>query len=281
MNQYSPIGVFDSGVGGISVLRILRHDMPNENYIFFGDSIHAPYGDKSEDQIRALSDANVQFLLKKGCKAIVIACNTATSAAADWLRAKYPSLIIIGMEPAVKSAVDHADITHPRVLVLATASTIHGERLHHLIGRFSEAAEIHPVAAPGIVPLVEAGKEHSEEMFHYLQELLRPYRRFEDGGGGQLVDSVVLGCTHFPFAMESIERALGYSFTFYDGAYGTAREAKRRLQEAGLLNSSTDPGTLELHSSIPGDTQIKLQQKLLQLPFRYAPECMDSCRLKE
>lgn len=272
MNQYSPIGVFDSGVGGISVLRILRHDMPNENYIFFGDSIHAPYGDQSEDRIREMSDANVQFLLGKGCKAIVIACNTATSAAADWLRAKYPSLIIIGMEPAVKSAVDHAEIVHPRVLVLATASTIHGERLHHLIGRFSEAAEIHPVAAPGIVPLIEVGKEHSEELLQYLRTLLQPYRKKEDGGGGQLVDSVVLGCTHFPFAMESIEEALGYSFTFYDGAYGTARETKRRLQEAGLLNPSKNPGTLELYSSVPGDAQIHLQQRLLALPFRYAPE---------
>ena len=87
MNSNSPIGVFDSGVGGISVLRILRHDMPNENYIFFGDSIHAPYGDQPEARIREMSDANVQFLLAHGCKAIVIACNTATSAAADWLRA--------------------------------------------------------------------------------------------------------------------------------------------------------------------------------------------------
>ncbi len=272
MNSNSPIGVFDSGVGGISVLRILRHDMPNENYIFFGDSIHAPYGDKPEARIREMSDANVQFLLAHGCKAIVIACNTATSAAADWLRAKYPELIIIGMEPAVKSAVDHAETKHPRVLVLATASTIHGERLHHLIGRFRDAAEIHPVAAPGIVPLVEAGKENSAELLHYLQDLLRPFRKKEDGGDGLLVDSVVLGCTHFPFAMDAIRNALGYDFSFYDGAYGTARETKRRLQEAHLVNASAAAGTITLYSSVPGQEAVALQQKLLDLPFTYAPE---------
>ena len=272
MNASSPIGVFDSGVGGISVLRILRHDMPNENYIFFGDSIHAPYGDKPEERIREMSDANVQFLLAHGCKAIVIACNTATSAAADWLRAKYPELIIIGMEPAVKSAVDHAETKHPRVLVLATASTIHGERLHHLIGRFTDAAEIHPVAAPGIVPLVEAGRENSDELLHYLQDLLRPYRKTEDGGEGLLVDSVVLGCTHFPFAMDAIRNALGYDFTFYDGAYGTARETKRRLREADLLNASDHEGRIDLYSSVPGREAIELQKYLLNLPFDFSPE---------
>ena len=158
------------------------------------------------------------------------------------------------------------------MLVLATASTIHGERLHHLIGRFTDAAEIHPVAAPGIVPLVEAGGENSDELLHYLQDLLRPYRKTEDGGEGLLVDSVVLGCTHFPFAMDAIRNALGYDFTFYDGAYGTARETKRRLREADLLNASDHEGRIELYSSVPGSEAIELQQKLLDLPFRYAPE---------
>ena len=172
----------------------------------------------------------------------------------------------------MKSAVDHAETKHPRVLVLATASTIHGERLHHLIGRFRDAAEIHPVAAPGIVPLVEAGKENSAELLHYLQDLLRPFRKTEDGGDGLLVDSVVLGCTHFPFAMDAIRNALGYDFTFYDGAYGTARETKRRLREADLLNASGGAGTVTLYSSVPGQEAVTLQQKLLDLPFTYAPE---------
>ena len=163
ISRRSPIGVFDSGVGGISVLRILKHDMPNEDYIFYGDSINAPYGDKSEERIREMCDDSIRFLFDHGAKAIVIACNTATSAAATYLREKYKDAIIVAMEPAVKPAVDKAVNAYPHVLVLAPNSTTHGERLHHLIGRFSENADIYPVAAPGIVPLVEAGKENSPD----------------------------------------------------------------------------------------------------------------------
>lgn len=272
ISKSSPIGVFDSGVGGISVLRVLKHDMPNENYIFFGDSQNAPYGDKSEDCIKEMCDRNINFLFERGAKAIVIACNTATSAAATYLRKKYPETIIVGMEPAVKPAVDKADSAYPHVLVLATSATIHGERLHHLIGRFSENADIHAVAAPGIVPLVESGKEDSAEMLDYLKALLKPYRKASDGGDGKTVDSVVLGCTHFPFAMNKIREALGYDVTFYDGAYGTSRETKRRLSEAGLLNDSKEPGKIQLFSTSDTPEPTALAEKLLNLPFDYSPE---------
>ncbi|SFG29332.1 glutamate racemase [Oribacterium sp. WCC10] len=271
ISKNSPIGVFDSGVGGISVLRILRHDMPNENFVFFGDSINAPYGEKSDERIKEMCDDNIRFLFKKDAKAIVIACNTATSAAATFLREKYPDTIIVAMEPAVKPAVDKSESEHPKVLVLATKSTIHGERLHHLIGRFSENADIYPVAAPGIVPLVESGKEDSEELLQYLKELLNPFRRKEDGGEGNPVDSVVLGCTHFPFVTGKIKEALGYEVTFYDGAYGTSRETKRRLKEAGLLTDSTEPGKIELYSTAEGDNPTALEKRLLELPFKYEP----------
>lgn len=267
ISKDSPIGIFDSGVGGISVLRVLRHDMPNENYIFYGDSINAPYGDKTDEKIREMSDASIRFLFDHGAKAIVIACNTATSAAATYLREKYPDTIIVAMEPAVKPAVNFADSAHPKVLVLATKSTIHGERLHHLIGRFSDNAEIFPVAAPGIVPLVEAGKENSTEILSYLRELLKPFRKIEDGGDGNLIDSVVLGCTHFPFVIDKIREALSYDVTFYDGAYGTSRETKRRLENAGLLNDSETPGRTEIYSTASGDDPTALAWRLLELPF--------------
>ncbi len=272
ISKSSPIGVFDSGVGGISVLRVLKHDMPNENYIFFGDSINAPYGEKSETRIKEMCENNINFLFEQGAKAIVIACNTASSAAAAYLREKYPDTIIVAMEPAVKPAVDKAEAAHPHVLVLATNATIHGERLHHLIGRFSADADIHAVAAPGIVPLVEAGKEDSVELLNYLKELLRPFRYTKDGGDGKNVDSVVLGCTHFPFAMNKIREALGYDVTFYDGAYGTSREAKRRLSEAGLLNDSKEPGKIQLFSTSDTPEPTALAEKLLNLPFDYSPE---------
>ncbi len=272
ISKSSPIGVFDSGVGGISVLRVLKHDMPNENYIFFGDSINAPYGEKSEARIKEMCENNINFLFEQGAKAIVIACNTASSAAATYLREKYPDTIIVAMEPAVKPAVDKAEAAHPHVLVLATNATIHGERLHHLIGRFSADADIHAVAAPGIVPLVEAGKEDSVELLNYLKELLRPFRYTKDGGDGKIVDSVVLGCTHFPFAMNKIREALGYDVTFYDGAYGTSRETKRRLSEAGLLNDSKEPGKIQLFSTSVTPEPTALAEKLLNLPFDYSPE---------
>ncbi|WP_036611973.1 glutamate racemase [Oribacterium sp. P6A1] len=272
ISKSSPIGVFDSGVGGISVLRVLKHDMPNENYIFFGDSINAPYGEKSETRIKEMCDNNIKFLFEHGAKAIVIACNTATSAAATYLREKYPDTIIVAMEPAVKPAVDKSETAHPHVLVLATSATIHGERLHHLIGRFSDDADINAVAAPGIVPLVEAGKEDSEEMLNYLKELLKPFRSAQDGGEGKIVDSVVLGCTHFPFAMKKIREALGYDVTFYDGAYGTSRETKRRLTEAGLLNDSSADGSIQLFSTSKETSPTALAERLLNLPFDYSPE---------
>jgi len=272
ISKSSPIGIFDSGVGGISVLRVLKHDMPNENYIFYGDSINAPYGDKSEDRIKEMSDDSIRFLFDHGAKAIVIACNTATSAAATYLREKYPEAIIVAMEPAVKPAVSFAESDYPHVLVLATKSTIHGERLHHLIGRFSENADIYPIAAPGIVPLVEAGKEDSPEILSYLKELLKPYRKVSDGGDGQIVDSVVLGCTHFPFVMDKIREALGYDVTFYDGAYGTSRETRRRLKVAGLLSDSTEPGKVDIYSTALGEDPTALAWRLLELPFDYAPE---------
>ncbi len=272
ISKSSPIGVFDSGVGGISVLRVLKHDMPNEDYIFLGDSINAPYGEKSEERIKEMCDSNINFLFERGAKAIVIACNTATSAAATYLREKYPETIIVGMEPAVKPAVDKAETAYPHVLVLATSATIHGERLHHLIGRFSENADIHAVAAPGIVPLVESGKENSRELLDYLKDLLKPFRKTEDGGEGKLVDSVVLGCTHFPFAMKKIREALGYDVTFYDGAYGTSRETRRRLKEAELLNDRKSEGSIRLFSTAKDEDPTALADRLLNLPFDYSPE---------
>ena len=264
-NADAPIGVFDSGLGGLSVLRVLKRDMPQENFLYFGDSLHAPYGEKTEEEIRKLTTENIAMLFEKGCKAVVIACNTATSAAADHTRALYPDRIIVAMEPAVKPAVLEEASTHPKVLVMATESSLQGDRLKHLIGRFSQNADIIPLAAPGIVRLVEKGMGDSEAMDDYLRSILSPYRKYEDGSIPTAVDSVVLGCTHFPFASESIKRVLGYPFNFYDGAYGTSRETKRRLKEAGLLNPSTETGTVELHFS--KEESLPIGELLLSQPF--------------
>lgn len=261
----SPIGIFDSGLGGISVLRVLLKDMPGEDYVFFGDCINAPYGDKTEDRIREMSEASFNFLLEKDAKCIVIACNTATSAAADYLRSKYPDKIIIGMEPALKPAATSGK-DHPCVLLLGTASTIKGDRVKHLVERFDELADIHLMPAPGIVPLVEAGKADSPEMVSYLKGLLKDFCRQDDGSVKIKVDGVVLGCTHFPFVVNSIKEALGYDIEFFDGAYGTSRQTKRRLQAAGLLNPREEGGSVSIYTS-SGKESLRLANELLNQSF--------------
>ena len=262
--QHAPIGVFDSGAGGISVLRALQRELPAENFVFYGDNLHAPYGEKDEESIRRLCEADIHFLFRQQVKAVVIACNTATSAAANYLRQKYPHTIIVGMEPAVKPAVDTAGLPCPRVLVMATESTLAGDRLKNLIRLHEDHGEIHRLAAPGIVRLVEAGQENGEAMTAYLQELLAPYRQLH-------IDSLVLGCTHFPFVKRQIEAALGYSVHFYDGTEGTARETRHRLAQAGFLhtedNVGASAGRVRLFSSDPRPEALALLQRLYRLPI--------------
>lgn len=297
----APIGVFDSGLGGISVLRVLQKELPTENFLFFGDQKNAPYGERSIEKIRELSENALRFLLHKSVKAVVIACNTATSAAADYLREKYPDLIIVGMEPAVKPAA--LSLKKPEVLVLATPATIKGERLHHLLQQFEQQANYHLLPAPGIVGFVESGKEHPEEFQKYLGEILAPYQlsvkkqketntekeskeekpepaeahsqetskagiaseeRRSNSESFYHLDSVVLGCTHFPFVKKEIQEALGYPVQFFDGTEGTARETRHRLDTAGLLTDRSIPGSIMLYSS-SGHTE--LMESLLKMPM--------------
>lgn len=242
-----PIGIFDSGVGGISVLKALEKELPHENFLFYGDQKNAPYGEKTEEEVRTLSLNAYHFLKEKKVKATVIACNTATSAAAPLLREKFPEDIIIGMEPAVKpAALSHPDQKN-RILVLATESTLKGDRLHHLIERLKDEGEYILLPAPGIVRLLESGKGFGQEMQDYLKELLHPY---PEGS----ISSIVLGCTHFPFVKGEIRKALGYSIPFFDGREGTAKETRHRLEERGLLRESGASRTA-LYSS-KGDSSL-------------------------
>ena len=265
------IGIFDSGVGGISVLKELQKEMPYENFIFYGDQKNAPYGEKSGDEVRTLSLEAYLFLQKKKVKATVIACNTATSAAARFLRERFSDEIIIGMEPAVKPAAlfqekntgeedcgedeSQKETVKKRILVMATESTLKGDKLHHLIESLKEQGEYILLPAPGIVRLLEEGKGHGEEMRTYLKELLSPYKKGS-------ISSIVLGCTHFPFVKKEIMDALGYTVPFFDGAKGTARETRHRLAEKGLLRNAfhdadrrTPNPSVELYSST-GDSSL-------------------------
>ena len=251
MNCNDYIAVFDSGVGGISVLRHLVRLLPQERFLYFGDSANAPYGTKSREQVRDLSFAVAQRLMDRGIKALVVACNTATSAAINDLRAAYPELIVIGIEPALKLAADR--FPGGQLGVMATPMTLREEKFALLTDRFSQSCTIHKIPAPGLVELVEAGKADSPEAEALLRSLFAPYPD---------LDALVLGCTHYPFAAAAVSRVLGDRVTLLDGGDGTARETKRRLESAGLLRNG--PGSVTFENSLNDPRLLALSRQLLE-----------------
>lgn len=246
------IAVFDSGVGGLSVLRQLRRCLPGEKFLYFGDSANAPYGTRTVQEVRALTFAAVEHLLPRGLKALVVACNTATSAAIRQLRERYPDLIIVGIEPALKLAARR--FPGGNVGVMATPMTLREEKFRELLGIWSGVCNFRLLPAPDLVALVEAGKGNSPEAEESVRALLGPYI-------GKL-DALVLGCTHYPFAAEAIARVLGKNVPLLDGGDGTARETKRRLLEKDLLENG--PGALILENSLPSEEILALSRKLLE-----------------
>lgn len=247
-----PIGVFDSGVGGISILRELVRLMPNENYIYFGDSANAPYGTKTLEQVVELVCSDAEYLSAKGIKALVVACNTATSAGIRILRECYTDIPVIGIEPALKPAVLSAE--HPTVLVMATPMTLREEKFRRLMQRFEEKAEIIPLPCPGLMEFVERGELQGEALEQYLSKLFAPYEK---------VDAVVLGCTHYPFVRKTIQKVLGDGAVLFDGGEGTARETKRQLKDRGILNPSEEPGNVVFENSAKEESLLKLCEDLL------------------
>ncbi len=253
-NQDRPIGVFDSGIGGISVLRELYAIMPEEDYIYFGDSVHAPYGTKTLAQVRELTVANVKELLRQGAKGIVVACNTATSAAVRILRNMYPELPLVGIEPALKPAALQPG--HPKVLVMATPMTIREEKFQRLVEQYEFDADIIGLPCPGLMEFVEAGNTDGEDLRDFLEDLLAPYLRD--------IDSIVLGCTHYPFVQRVIQDIAGERVRIFDGGAGTAREMRRRLELAGLRTARAKKGTVLFENSLATEEEIELSRFLFQ-----------------
>lgn len=251
-----PVAVFDSGLGGISVLRELVRRMPNEHYRYFGDSANAPYGTRPVEEVRRLTLENIQRLYDRGIKAAVIACNTATSAAIVPLRARFADIPVIGMEPALKPAV--LEHEHACVLVLATPLTLREEKFAHLLEHYSSRAEIIRLPCPELVEFVEAGAVDTPEVHAYLRARLEPYR--------SRADAAVLGCTHFPFLRGAIRAALGDAVTLYDGGAGTARETERQLLAHGLRSTAPAPGTVTLENSLDNARERALSELLFTLP---------------
>lgn len=249
-----PIGVFDSGVGGISVLSELIKILPNEDFIYFGDSANAPYGTKSEQEILTLSDACIDFLFKYNAKTIVIACNTATSVAAKILREKYINIPIIGIEPAIKPAV--LSKNNPKILVMATPMTLKKEKFKNLMDSFTDEASIIPLPCPGLAELIEKGDFYNSEIDNYLENLFLPFKN-------QKIDCIVLGCTHYPFVRNNIRNFFSPSIQIFDGGKGTAEETKRRLTINKLCNSEKHEGKVFFKNSKNTQNEIELSKKLL------------------
>lgn len=238
-----PIGFFDSGVGGISVLKTACRLMPNENCIYFGDNLNAPYGEKTEEQIRALSLNAEEFLFSKGVKAIVIACNTATSTSVQEMREKL-NIPVISMEPAVKPAL--SEIKDGRVLVLATPATVSQQRYLHLLNKLGAADRVVSVGCSGLVELIEQGRADEESVHAYLQRKLAFLN-------GERIGAVVLGCTHYAFVENEIKSYCDAAFDtdcrVFDGRYGTARRLKNVLADSGKECAKSAKGNITFYCS--------------------------------
>lgn len=250
-----PIGVIDSGIGGLSVMRELVALMPNENYLFFGDSANTPYGTKSVETVRALTFASAERLMKKGIKALVIACNTATAAAAKQLRELHPDMPIIGIEPALKPAV--LAKPNPTVIVMATPLTLQQDKFLSLMSKYTDDAHIIPLPCPGLPEIIEGGVFDDGKLDAYLDRLFSPFDK-------EKIDSIVLGCTHYPLIKNQIAAAFGKPVEIFDGSIGTAKHTRKLLAQANLLNDSENKGNITLLNS---DTSLRIRE--LEEKFLY------------
>jgi len=241
----APIGVFDSGVGGISVLRAIREELPNEAIIYFGDQGHIPYGSRPMEQIRTFCEAITKFLLERDAKILVVACNTASAAALKYLREKFPAVPFVGMEPAVKPAAEH---THTgKVGVLATPATFQGALYTSVVERFANGVELFQSTCPGLVQQIEMGNLEGEETRQILENALLPMIE-------ERIDTVVLGCTHYPFVIPMIQQIVGAGVRVIDPAPAVAKQIERLLEARGTRNKSGSKGEIKFYTS--GDSGV-------------------------
>lgn len=246
--------MFDSGVGGLSVLRALRTTLPSEDVIYLADQAHIPYGPKSKEKIKGFTVEITRFLLDQGSKLIVVACNTASAAALHALREEFPSVSFVGMEPAVKPA---AESTHTgKVGVLATPTTFSGDLYASVVERFARHVTIYKSTCPGLVEEIEAGNLDTKKTREIIEKALAPMLTAG-------IDTVVMGCTHYPFVIPLIEEITGPDVRAIDPAPAIARQARRLLEAKGLLNPGESPGNLTFYTSGDPKKFAELFSKLL------------------
>lgn len=237
MIKTSPIGIFDSGVGGITIWKKIVSQLPNENTIYLADNKNAPYGFKSKEEILTYSIKNTEYLLSKNSKLIVVACNTATTNTIDSLRKKFPHVSFIGVEPAIKPAAIQS--INKRIAVLATYNTLHSKEFCQAIKQpYMENIKLTLIVGSGLVPLIEENKLNSLQM----QELIRKYTQEMITAD---IDQLVLGCTHYPYIKDYLQKALPKNITIIDSGEAVARQTKYILTSSNLLNEQTNQGLHE------------------------------------
>jgi glutamate racemase len=251
----SPLGVFDSGVGGISVLRAIREQMPEESVIYFADQGHVPYGSRSMEQIQDFSEAITRFLLEQNAKIIVVACNTASAAALKDLREKFADVQFVGMEPAVKPAAEYTRTG--KVGVLATPATFQGALYASVVERFANGVELFPNTCPGLVQQIEQGNLNGRETRRILEDALLPML-------GKNIDTVVLGCTHYPFVIPLIQQIVGTSVRVIDPAPAVAKQTGRLLEARRMRNEPGSRGDIKFYTSGDPNTLKSLLPKLME-----------------
>lgn len=253
-----PIGIFDSGVGGISVLADLVYQLPDEEYIYIGDSGNAPYGVRTKEEVRDLSSNVVEYLLKRGIKALVVACNTATSVVIDDLR-KDLNIPVIGMEPALKPAIE-LNLTG-KIIVMATPVTLREKKFNDLIEKFKNTTNVIKMPCPGLVEIIEKKGKHATEIEDYI------YKAFSDQNIAE-IGVIVLGCTHYVFIKDVIANIVGNDIVILDGNLGTAKHTKHLLSLENNLKQSTGDKCIETKVEIINSSKdinmIELSKKLFE-----------------
>lgn len=248
-----PIGLLDSGLGGIGVLGEALRQLPNEDYVYYGDTANAPYGDKAPEEVLGLVHQAVERLIELRCKAIVIACNTATSVSAGKLRQEL-DLPIIGMEPALKPASQLPG--GGKILVMATRVTLALPKFQALMAQYGRDAV--PVPCPGLMECVERGELEGPKVTALLRQLLGPWL-------SQPIKAVVLGCTHYPFLRKTIAALFPAGTPLIDGNAGSVRQLRRRLEEQNLLSDRQEPGRITFLSSSEDPSVLQRMQTMLEL----------------
>ena len=239
-----PIGIFDSGIGGTSIFKEIHALLPNENFIYLADSKNAPYGNRSKEEIIRLSIKNTEFLIAKGCKIIVVACNTATTNAIDYLRENYP-IPFIGIEPAIKTAALHTQTKS--VGILATKGTLSSHLFHKTTDLYANGIKVIEQVGEGIVPLIESGKLNSAEMKLLLETYIKPMLE-------QNIDYLVLGCTHYPYLIPMLSKMLPNDVKIIDSGLAVAKQTQLILSNLNLLDDATLEPTTQLFSN--GDISV-------------------------